>query len=280
MGEGRRGEVTRRLVVRPGAIGDFIVSTPAIRSLRTADFEVWTASAHLPLVRFARARAIASTGLDLLGIAEADSRLLEILRGFDEIVSWYGANRPEFRELVRSLELPFHFLDALPPVDGTEHAVDFYLRQTTALRAGSPNPMPRIDVPLQPRAGAILHPFSGSTRKNWPLERYREVAGALAARMPVDWCAGPQDELPEAAIRIPDLYQLACRLSAAAVFIGNDSGIAHLAAAVGTPVVALFGPTAPRVWAPRGPKVRVLEGTEMAAIGAADVLAAVRALLE
>ena len=71
-----------------------------------------------------------------------------------------------------------------------------------------------------------------------------------------------------------DLYELACRLAGARVFIGNDSGIAHLAAAVGTPVVALFGPTDPRVWAPRGRDVRVLQATEMAAIPVADVLAA------
>jgi ADP-heptose:LPS heptosyltransferase len=41
------------------------------------------------------------------------------------------------------------------------------------------------------------------------------------------------------------------------MYIGNDSGITHLAAAVGTPVLALFGPTNPEVWAPRGPHVRV-----------------------
>jgi ADP-heptose:LPS heptosyltransferase len=42
------------------------------------------------------------------------------------------------------------------------------------------------------------------------------------------------------------------------VYIGNDSGISHLAAAAGAPVVALFGPTDPAVWAPRGPRVRIL----------------------
>ena len=272
LGAGRKRKV-RRLVIRPGAIGDFIVSLPAIESLQAA--EVWTASAHVPLVRFAPARAIASTGLDLLGITDADPRLLETLRGFDQIVSWYGANRPEFRELTGSLSLPFVFLDALPPANGTEHAVDFYLRQTAPLRVIHPDPAPRIPVAVRPRAGAIVHPFSGSPRKNWPLERYREVVRALQA----EWCAGPEDEL-EDAIRIPDLYELACRLAAARVFIGNDSGIAHLAAAVGTPVVVLFGPTDSRVWAPRGSNVCVLKATEVAAIPAENVLAAARALLE
>jgi ADP-heptose:LPS heptosyltransferase len=260
-----------RLVIRPGAIGDFIVSLPAIEHLH-AD-EVWTASAHVPLVRWgARARSIASTGLDLLGVAEPDSALLDRLRGFDEIVSWYGSNRAGFRALVESLGLPFRFLDALPPDECALHAVDFYLRQTLAPEGA----VPRIAVPVRERAGAVIHPFSGSRRKNWPLDRYRELARRLAETMPVAWCCGPEDDLPEAGIRIPDLYELACRLAGARVFIGNDSGIAHLAAAVGTPVVVLFGPTDPRVWAPRGDKVSIVQAPEMAAIEAEDVLHRIR----
>ena len=59
------------------------------------------------------------------------------------------------------------------------------------------------------------------------------------------------------AVRIDDLYELACWLAGAGLYIGNDSGITHLAAAVGTPVLAFFGPTDPEVWAPRGPHVRM-----------------------
>jgi ADP-heptose:LPS heptosyltransferase len=58
-------------------------------------------------------------------------------------------------------------------------------------------------------------------------------------------------------VRIENLYELACWLASARLYIGNDSGITHLAAAVGTPVLALFGPTDPDVWAPRGANVRV-----------------------
>ena len=261
----------RRLIIRPGAIGDFIVSLPAIERLCTTDTELWTASAHLPLVRFgARARSIASTGLDLLGIAEPPSGLVECLRGFDDIVSWYGSNRPEFRSLVETLALPFRFLDALPPAEGTLHAIDYYLWQT----GYPPGAVPCIPVPARERAGAVIHPFSGSRRKNWPLSRYHELARCLADSMPVAWCAGPEENLAGADIRISDLYELACRLAQASLFIGNDSGIAHLAAAVDTPVVALFGPTDPRVWAPRGRNVKVVQATEWAAVSVADVLAA------
>ena len=55
-----------------------------------------------------RAQSIVSTGLDRLGITEADD-VVEELRSFDSIVSWYGTNRPEFRELTARLELPFTF---------------------------------------------------------------------------------------------------------------------------------------------------------------------------
>jgi heptosyltransferase III len=268
LGKGRDREVSGRLVIRPGAIGDFVVSLPAIESLRPA--EVWTASAHLPLVRFSRAYSIAGTGLQLLGITEGDPALIERLRGFDEIVSWYGSNRPEFRELTASLGLRFRFLDALPPQNAAMHAVDFYLHQTGA----APGAMPRIAVPARLRTGAVIHPFSGSPRKNWPLDRYRELAQRLAASMPVAWCAGPEDNLPDAEIRIPDLYQLACRLAGAELYIGNDSGIAHLAAAVDTRVVVLFGPTDPCIWAPRGRAVKVVEATDVASISLAAVLAA------
>ena len=75
--------------------------------------------------------------------------------------------------------------------------------------------------------------------------------------MPVRWCRGPEDPPLDDAVEIGNLYELACWLARARLYIGNDSGITHLAAAVGTPVLALFGPTDPRVWAPRGEHVRV-----------------------
>ena len=248
----------RRLAIRPGAIGDFIVSLPALECLRSDYFEVWCAGPNVPLVRFAgRVRSIASTGLDWLGVGEAPPRLIEELRSFDEIVCWYGANRPEFRELVHSLDLPFTFLPALPPQGAGMHATDFYLKQVSALTECHADPIPRIPCSVERENFAVIHPFSGGRRKNWPLEKFRQLARGLERRMPVRWCAGAEDpQLPEAH-RLDDLYQLACWLAQASLYIGNDSGITHLAAAVGTPVLAIFGPTDPAVWAPRGPHVRI-----------------------
>jgi hypothetical protein len=250
----------RRLAIRPGAIGDFVVSLPALECLRADYLEIWTASANVPLVRFAsRVRSFASTGLDLLGIADPPPRLVDELRSFDSIVSWYGSNRSEFRDLVRELSLPFTFFPALPVEGAPQHAVDFYLDQVRTIASCRSDGIPRIECPPQARGRfAVIHPFSGSPRKNWPLEKFRALAAKLEPIMPVHWCAGPDDPPLAEAVRMENLYDLACWLSKAAIFIGNDAGITHLAAAVGTPVLAMFGPTDPAVWAPRGPHVRIV----------------------
>jgi ADP-heptose:LPS heptosyltransferase len=91
--------------------------------------------------------------------------------------------------------------------------------------------------------------------------------------VPVKWIAGPEEPL-ENAVRLEDLYDLACWLATARLYIGNDSGIGHLAAAVGIPVIAIFLVTDPKIWAPRGPLAAVLEDPSVD-----DVLIAAHRLL-
>lgn len=260
----------RLLLIRPGAIGDCILSLPALEFLRAKYTEVWTPAPVVPLIRFAdRVRSIASTGLDLLGLpgVTAPDSLLARLREFDSIVSWYGSNRPDFRQYVEALHLPFRFFPALPPDGEFVHAADFFLRQAGV----SSTAVPHIEVPAGERSNfAAIHPFSGSPRKNWPMDRFQQVAARLP--IPVKWSAGPSEALP-GAIRFEDLYDLACWLATASLYIGNDSGITHLAAAVGTPTIALFGPTDPRVWAPRGQNVRIVHG-DLPDIGVDQILSA------
>ena len=248
----------KRLIIRPGAIGDFIVSLPAIHCLRAAYLEIWSAPQNVPLAAHVadHARAIPSTGLDLLELTGPSERLLETLRGFDSIVSWYGASRPEFQEAVAALHLPFHFLPALPPTGCPLHAADFYLDQVGSIAHCDSDGIPRLACEAVRGAFAVIHPFAGSPKKCWPLDRFRELAQLLSPIMPVEWCAGPEDRFPGARY-FTDLYQLACWLASARIYIGNDSGPTHLAAAVGTPVLALFGPSDPAVWAPRGPCVTI-----------------------
>jgi heptosyltransferase III len=289
----------RRLAIRPGGIGDFILSLPALECLQAEYLEIWTQERNAPLAGFAdRARSIASTGLDLLGVTDPPATLIEELRGFDSIVSWYGANRAEFREAVEALGLPITFFPALPPSAARMHAADFYLAQARTMGDCASDGIPRIrwkrggppvclDLAFEaqdqgrprtpagseserqdqgrpeacPTGYAVIHPFSGSRRKDWPLEKYRALAARLERVMPVRWCSGPEDPQLAGAVRIDDLYELARWLAGARLYIGNDSGITHLAAAAGAPVLALFGPTDPAVWAPRGPNVRVARWT-------------------
>ncbi len=273
----------RRLLIRPGAIGDFVLSLPAMECLRAEYTEVWASARNLPLARFAdRVRSIAATGLDLVGLPEVEppARLLEELEGFDSIVSWYGANRPEFRQAVT--HLPFHFLRAVPEPGSGLHAADFYLRQAVGAGGREADAIPHLGCPREEGDFAAIHPFSGSPKKNWPLERYQELGRLLARRLPVKWIiergsegVGGVDLEPP----IDDLYELACRLAQSRCYIGNDSGVTHLAAAAGARVLALFGPTDPAIWAPRGSHVRVIStsrpGGPMTSISVEEVLAAV-----
>jgi heptosyltransferase-3 len=272
----------KRLIIRPGAIGDLVVSIPALECLRAEYLEVWVTAPNVPLVRFAdRVRAISSTGLDLLELGAADPRLIETLRGFDSIVSWYGAGRREFRDCVAALGLPFQFFAALPAEGCGMHASDFYLEQARSIVACAGDGIPHILCPKHPVPVdnfAAIHPFSGSFKKCWPLDRFRELAGRLSRRLRVVWCAGPEDDLP-GAVRFDDLYELASWLAGARIYIGNDSGPTHLAAAVGTPVVALFGPSDPAVWAPRGSRVRVAAAPTIDGISVEQVEALVYAML-
>lgn len=236
----------KRLLIRPGAIGDCILSLPALEHLNAGYTEVWVPSVVVPLIGFAdRVCAISSTGIDRL---EIDDNLRKRLDGFDEIVSWYGANRPEFRAALNAV---FHA--ALPPADCGLHATDFFARQV-----GAPcGLLPRLPV-VRPTAhrSIVIQPFSGSAKKNWPLDRYRALAARLP--LPVTWIAGPEEKL-EGAQRFDNLRELAGFIAGAALYIGNDSGITHLAAASGAPTLALFSATNPKVWAPRGANVTVLK---------------------
>ncbi|MEQ1887324.1 MAG: glycosyltransferase family 9 protein [Bryobacteraceae bacterium] len=231
----------RRLLIRPGAIGDCILSFPTLEAAKADYTEVWAPRPILPLIRFAdHTRAIINTGLDRLGVFPGAR--VEALETFDSIYSWYGSANENFREAVR--HLPFTFFPALPPpVEG----------------------VPKIPVPAAPEEDfAVIQPFSSNPKKTWPIENFRAVAQTLREKgMAVRWIAGPEETLPDdlrdSAVFLEDLYELGCWISTARLYIGNDSGISHLAAAVGTPTIAIFLSTDPQVWAPRGPHVTVLK---------------------
>ncbi|MBM3752614.1 MAG: glycosyltransferase family 9 protein [Acidobacteria bacterium] len=208
---------------------------PAMEALRSDYTEVWISRPVVPLVLFAdRVRALADTGIDRIGLPGIDVPPLREFEGFDRIVSWYGSAREEFRAAVHGLPFTFH----------------------PALASAPPVSIPRIAL-RGPRHGAVIaHPYSGSARKNYP------GFADLAREVPVvRWTCGPEEDWP-GAVRFDCLGELARWISGASLFIGNDSGITHLAAALGVRTIALFGPTDPAIWCPPGEHVTALSFDE------------------
>ena len=139
---------------------------------------------------------------------------------------------------------------------------DFYLEQVRTLGRRARATAFRAFAAAETAASedfAVIHPFSGSAAEELAAGAIsRTGARVWSGSMPVCWCCRPERS---AAARAPCGSTISTNWPAgwrkASLYIGNDSGITHLAAAVGTPVLALFGPTDPAVWAPRGPHVQV-----------------------
>jgi len=136
------------------------------------------------------------------------------------------------------------------------------------------------------RPYVVIHPGSGGAAKRWPVRNFIEVARALD--VPVLWLLGPAEREShgtERAVRAaphvldtPSLPELAGVLAQCAGYVGNDSGVSHLAAAVGAPTVAVFGPTDPAVWAPRGERAATIGGAASGGFAGVTADAACRAL--
>lgn len=117
-------------------------------------------------------------------------------------------------------------------------------------------PRAQLFSPGTPVAGryAVLHPFASAPDKVWPAERFCEVARYLELWnvQPIILAAEHDDIGRFAAHRVfkGRLSDVKALLSGASLFIGNDSGPAHIAAAFGLPTLVLFGPSKPAIWAP------------------------------
>jgi ADP-heptose:LPS heptosyltransferase len=118
-----------------------------------------------------------------------------------------------------------------------------------------------------------IHPGSGSPSKNWPAGSFAALVEAVEPRASWLLVEGPAEDAWASPLRRQRGAVVAAGLSPrtlgailrhAGVYVGNDSGVSHLAAAWGAPTVALFGPTEPQVWAPVGPRVRTLKSPSAA----------------
>jgi ADP-heptose:LPS heptosyltransferase len=171
-----------------------------------------------------------------------------------------------------AIELPPH----VPPAWAND-AADAAL--TTARVAGRPF--------------LVVHPGSGSAAKNWPPERFAALARAVESRLglPSVMLAGPADDsvvqrlrrampvLPPILADLP-VPVVAALLLRARGYLGNDSGVAHLAGQLGLPTLVLFGPTDPALWRPLGPRVQVLRAASLAELAVEEVLSALVPLLD
>jgi len=174
------------------------------------------------------------------------------------------------------------------PSEGEDiHVIDHFLRCLDLLGVPHSNKIPKIflrdeDVLLgekflnervvDPKKLLVaMHPGSGSRQKCWAVDRYVELILWLKKEMDAQilLISGQADTgiVEELRAKVRDniiladqlpLPILAAIIKRSNVFVGNDSGITHVAAAVGTPAITIFGPTNPGIWGPRGERVKIL----------------------
>ncbi|MDD5199325.1 MAG: glycosyltransferase family 9 protein [Terrimicrobiaceae bacterium] len=280
----------RILVIRGGAIGDFILTLPALGLLRDAfpDAHIEILGyRHIVELAVGRHYANASRSIEsgpLAGFfnprSELDSDLCAYFAGFNQIVSYlfdpddfFGGNlrRAGVRNLLVGQPKLGDHAHAAQQLAAPLEQLALYLEDAAAHIF--PNAADRQNAAslLGDLAPVAIHPGSGGPQKNWPLARWLGLADHLLDRgLPLLVIGGESDQPQLAELRarlarrdvrfaehLP-LPALGAVLAGCRMFIGHDSGISHLAAAAGAPCVLLFGPTDPAVWAPANPDVRVI----------------------
>jgi heptosyltransferase III len=280
------------LVWHQGALGDLLLAGPAL----VAVSRTFSEAAFIGVGHPGRWRLLAGT-LPLAAAwdggeavwaglyqqhGDLPPRLAARLAGVDLALVFSPRPRPGF--LARLLQGGAPEAVWIPsfPENGPDHVVTVQARRLQELgirEAPVPvrlrlEPASDEDAANDPKDRILaIAPGSGHPAKNWPLSRYYEIARALAweADLKVVWLAGPAEKpllpfiqgLAAAQEQVvwahEPLERVARLLACAQVYLGGDSGLTHLAAAAGARrVVALFGPTDPRVWAPWGEQVTVL----------------------
>ena len=284
----------RILVLRGGSLGDFILTLPALQALR----ERWP-GARIELLAYPHIARLALAGgwiqhiesLDHAGVAQlfsrrpnVDSDLRERIVSADIVLSYLHDPDGVVCENIRKCGARRLLYQS--PVDPPIHASDHLVKplESLALYEAGRTPVLTPD-PAAAEAGdqwlgrngcadrpLAIHPGSGSPKKNWPWSHFLDIARrARAAGWQPFFLLGEADAALGAPVRDSgagpiaqgmDLVEAAGLLSRARAYVGNDSGITHVAAALGRTVIAIFGPTDPAIWAPRGSHVRILRAPD------------------
>ena len=289
------------LVIRGGAIGDFILTLPAIAALRRHFPRAFLEVLGYPhIVQLAQAGGLVdkASSIEARALAsffarngELSEDLAYYFSEFDLIVSYLYDPDEIFRaNITRCSPAQFISCPHRPNEQARIPAAQSYLKPLERLAIFDADPVPRLHFPVSAHAltspqSAVttttapespatdprlaLHPGSGGERKNWPEDRWAEFLQKLVdgTRFKLLLVGGEAEAerlqrlaaaLPPARTRVAQslpLTELARLLARCQGFIGHDSGISHLAAALGLPLLVLWGPTDEAVWRPSGDKV-------------------------
>jgi heptosyltransferase III len=261
------------LLIRAGALGDVVLTLPAIQGLRDANQRLRIHVVGYPAIwEIAGSLIDAVTPIDHPRFAglfsdTAPAELRGWLAGFDAAVAWTVRDP---RLILHAAGIPTVHATPYPPPG--VHAATWLLQsldlpQDHASIARLVRQLASIFPPVTtspPHRTTFIHPGAGASWKRWPASRFARVADALAdGGHAVSIIEGPADSEAVAemlhhvsrsypVIRAQSLPCLASMLARGTLYIGNDSGVTHLAAMAGTPTIALFGPTDPTSWAPLG----------------------------
>ena len=292
------------LLIRPGALGDTLLTFPIIEALRAI-----TPAPHVTLVGnravmpLARACGLAEETEDyeaprwsgLFATPPAQNLALHrSLSKFERAIAWlHDPDTLVYRNLQAAGIAQVTVAPGRPAEQKRTHIVE-YLASTIDVSIDA-QPYYGACFPVhdsQPGAGhrLAIHPGSGGARKCWPVEHFAAVIRLLWERgQPILLLGGPADHerleallklLPvspqspflELLVDVP-LLDLAPILLQCRGYIGNDAGITHLAAMLGLSTLALFGPTDPLAWHPCGRSVSILYKPDLAQLQVEAVMA-------
>ncbi|HET8579204.1 MAG TPA: glycosyltransferase family 9 protein [Methylomirabilota bacterium] len=288
------------LVIHPGALGDVLQAVPALRALRRAGGHLTLAGQpRLATLLLGTGAAQAALGFDGLGLEALFTReplspaVKERLARFQRLVSWFGSRHDIYRE--RLSEISRECIVAPPvPEAGARLTVWRHLLDTLAPwgigadadTAPLEPPEPWRDAARRTLAvlGAqrgrpllVVHPGAGGSWKRTPAALLAEAIRSASREREVDVLIhqGPADRQPADELAAafgkptlhlvePELPLLAGVLSECAVFVGGDSGVSHLAAAVGAPAVIVFPSTTRAQWEPWNKSAMAIEAGDEA----------------
>jgi ADP-heptose:LPS heptosyltransferase len=275
------------LVVRGGALGDFILTLPVLAALRrrfpTHSLEIlgYKPPASLALASGLADRVSALESPLLAGFFARDgswsAQAAEYFAGFELIISYVYDPETIFQSnVLRCGTAQFLAGPHRPDESSQSHATRTLLRPLEILGISQADPRPRLVLPGPAEPGALkrlaVHPGSGSAQKNWPETKWAEFLQRLTTE--TCWhflliggeaegarCERLAAALPTDRVRLArnlPPVELAQKMRSCAAFIGHDSGVTHLAAALDLPGLVLWGPSNESVWRPMSDRLRIL----------------------